>query len=184
MDLKELDAGIGQIWSVAVDPKGKRLAAAGDDGTVALWDLRKPLQSEPALRLRGHSGSVWAVAFGANGSLLASASDDNSILLWDVETGSAIGEPLIAHTGQVNALSFSPVTQQMASAGDDGKVVVWDLSVDRWRETACRVAGRNLTREEWRRYTSPEDRYKRLCPAFPTEELEDGNGLEKKRRHH
>ena len=35
-------------------------------------------------------------------------------------------------------------------------VSLWDVSLDGWENSACRVAGRNLTQDEWARYLGTE----------------------------
>jgi hypothetical protein len=48
----------------------------------------------------------------------------------------------------------------------EGAATVWDVGTERWAATACRVAGRNLTRAEWGRYL-PGEPYRRTCPQWP-----------------
>ena len=57
-----------------------------------------------------------------------------------------------AAPGAIAALRFSRDGKRLVSGGRDGHVVVWDVSVARWKARACRVAGRELSAEEWRRY--------------------------------
>ena len=58
---------------------GGRLASAGDDGTVRLWDTA----GRELLALRGHIGAVRALAFSPDGHRLASGGDDRTIKVWD-----------------------------------------------------------------------------------------------------
>jgi WD40 repeat protein len=44
---------------VAFSPDGKRLASAGDNGTVRVWDAAT---GQEARTLTGHTGEVWSVA--------------------------------------------------------------------------------------------------------------------------
>jgi predicted NACHT family NTPase len=65
---------------VAFHPDGTRLATAGGDRAVWLWDLAR---GEEVARLRGHTSCVRSLAFSPKGETLASGSDDGTVRLWD-----------------------------------------------------------------------------------------------------
>ncbi len=54
----------------------------------------------------------------------------------------------------------------MALGGPDG-LEVWDLQEARWRTAACRLAGRNLTQQEWDTYLPNAGAYRKTCPQWP-----------------
>ncbi len=72
------------VYAVDWARDGHKLAAAGWDGDVYLWDLTKPEPS--ATRLR-HGGVVTAVSFSPDGGLLASRGWSDLLRLWDTRTG-------------------------------------------------------------------------------------------------
>jgi hypothetical protein len=51
-------------------------------------------------------------------------------------------------------------------AGVDGRTWTVDTSPDSWVDRACSIAGRNLTREEWKEYF-PNRAYQVSCPQWP-----------------
>ena len=50
----------------------------------------------------------------------------------------------------------------MFSDAEDGAPLLWNADPRTWAMLACRIAGRNLTRAEWRRYLAGRP-YQRTC---------------------
>ena len=69
-----------EVFAVAFHPDGTRLASAGRDRAVWLWDLAR---GEEVARLQGHTSYVWSLAFSPDGATLASGSGDFTVRLWD-----------------------------------------------------------------------------------------------------
>ena len=79
--LHTLRRGTGRLWSVAIDPTGQRLATAGDDLSVRLWDLT---EGRHLTTLLGHTRRVWSVDFAPTGDALVSSGDDGTAVIWDL----------------------------------------------------------------------------------------------------
>ena len=110
----------------------------------------------------------------ADGLTLVSGSDDNTVRLWDVITRQPLGSPLIGHGDAILSVALSADGKILVSGGDDNTVRIWNMTFrplirshfDSWKERACRIANRNLTRAEWQQFMAGEP-YRATCPDLP-----------------
>ena len=72
------------VNSLSFSPRGDALASASSDGTVRLWNLKKP-NAQPIV-LSGHESWVWALAFSPNGDQVISGGADRTVRLWKART--------------------------------------------------------------------------------------------------
>ncbi|MBL8877828.1 MAG: serine/threonine protein kinase [Phycisphaerales bacterium] len=78
-----------EIFALAWSPDGTRLATAGRDQMIRIWDTQT---WDEVAQLYGHTSYVWSLEFSPDGSQLASASGDYTVRVWD--TASAPDEYL------------------------------------------------------------------------------------------
>lgn len=110
------------VTGLVFRPDGKRLASAGKDGSLTLWDLDAP--DKPTARIPAHSGMVTALAYRPDGKLIATAGMDFTVKIWDSESGKELGV-LKGHEHYVKAVAFGPDGRWIASASTDGTVRIW-----------------------------------------------------------
>jgi WD40 repeat protein/tRNA A-37 threonylcarbamoyl transferase component Bud32 len=79
-DGRALRGHTDEVFAVAFHPDGTRLATAGRDGAVWLWDLAR---DKLVANLPGHNSYIWSLAFSPDGATLASGSGDYTVRLWD-----------------------------------------------------------------------------------------------------
>lgn len=117
------------------------------------------------LPLLGHARAVSGVAFHPNGHILASSSNDRTIVLWDVEHQRPLTTPYHDST-RLGRIAFTPDGGTLI-AGGEGVVTFWqgDPEPEEWLARACRLAGRNFTRDEWRSFLGDAP-YRVTCPQF------------------
>lgn len=111
------------VKSVTVSPDGKWIATGSAERTVRIWSTST--LSEVHL-LKGHSDWVRSVAFSHDSAFLFSGSEDKTIRVWDVQTGKAVGDPLMGHTHHIRSVTFAPNSSEFASGSEDGAVYIWD----------------------------------------------------------
>ena len=72
------------IWAATFLGSEDRIASAGHDWTVALWETAS--ESSPVQLLEGHESAVQAIAADLAGNWLASGGADKTVKLWNLET--------------------------------------------------------------------------------------------------
>lgn len=124
-----LPAFASEAIEVRFSPDGTRLALAGNDGTVRIFDsINGKLLLEFTTAPSAGGGQLWQIAFSPDGQRLASANSDGAHV-WNATTG----EKLLSFTGhgegvRTSGIAFSPDGRWLASAGNDAAVRVWDAA--------------------------------------------------------
>jgi WD40 repeat protein len=139
---------------------GSLLAVGDGSGKVGIWDVAtRRLVGGP---LAGQSVQVDAVGFDPTGRTLVTMSDDGNLRLWDVATHKLIGAPIPVSTGGGTAEFFPDGTHVLGDFGTTG--VIWNVDPAAWEAQACRIAHRELTRQEWSDFLGQRT-YRPVCAA-------------------
>jgi len=138
------------VNDIAFSPAGDLLAAAGADGTLAIWNIAYGMPSGQPTVFTGHTGEIRRLVFSRNGTFIATAGADNTARIWRVADLHALilQEPdaprpsrpqaqrvvdrqvpvLQGHVGPVNGVAFSPDEKLIVTASADKTVRVWSTA--------------------------------------------------------
>jgi WD40 repeat protein len=113
-----------EVWTIAFSPDGQRLASAGRDRTVRIWDMSS---GREVLTYLGHYDYLRAVAFSPDGKTIASAGGEKEVRLWDAHTGKDI-RTFAGAANYLTTLAFSPDGKLLATGSDDRKVRLYEVA--------------------------------------------------------
>lgn len=153
-----------QVNAFALADGGNALFLEGSKGTLARWDL-----DEQRFRWQSAEPNGARVTASADGRMVITLSDGGAVSGWDADTGDRLGGPdiplplrTLSGIGGIGEHTGFVVDGRgtLWTATEGGEVLSWDFSVNSWIEGLCRIADRNLTDAEWRRYvgTTPPSR--------------------------
>ena len=115
----------GTVISVAINPDGSILAAAGEDNRITFWETENFEQiGEP---FGEASSAIQAIVFSPDGGILAAGSWDTSIRFYNTATRELINELPNLHKGRVYDIAYSSDGKTLFSSSEDGTIIHWDL---------------------------------------------------------
>jgi WD40 repeat protein len=153
------DVGVRSATYAVWSPTGDRVAVSGENGDVAVIDLVTGRAVRRAVT--GHDGNVYGLAFDDTGTRVVTASDARDLALWDASTGTLLATSVIPSTEGVPLVGFRPDGSVLVVTFD-GDFYRWDPSLTNAVEAACRMAGRDLTQDEWEA-AFPDQPWKATC---------------------
>ena len=111
------------VFSVAVSPDGRLLAAASATDGVTLWDVDSGTRGPS---LNGQQTAPLDVAFTPDGGAVVSSNRQGVVTLWNAASGQAIGARFTYHTDAVWRVAITPASV-VVTASEDGRLATLDV---------------------------------------------------------
>ncbi|GAA1061061.1 hypothetical protein GCM10009573_24880 [Agromyces bracchium] len=114
------------------------------------------------------TGGLDAVSVSGDGRTLAAYDMNETVSVYDLVGGIRLGDPIPA-AGEWNFPGQGTFSGVIRADGEELAVniatgiALWDLRAPSHADAACRMAGRDLTRDEWRAYLSGFGPYRSTC---------------------
>jgi WD40 repeat protein/DNA-binding SARP family transcriptional activator/energy-coupling factor transporter ATP-binding protein EcfA2 len=147
-----------QVLSFA--PNGKHLAIGSGKGEVLVLDMASgtPVAAPQLV----HQGWTNGLAYAADSSLLVTGGYDGSVSLFDGDTAALLGS-VRTPNHQIVSADFSTDGHTVVMGTYDDGIYLWDTRLEHAIETACQMAGRDLTAAEWQQNFGARP-YQKTCP--------------------
>ena len=136
---------------------------AADDDRLLRYSVP---ELEPIDALPGPQGGLASLQVSDDRRTLVAGASNDTVTLYDLAAGIRLGDPIPSESPGITPGYLRPDGRELLVNMRDG-VAVWDLDPDAQFDAACRLAGRNLTREEWATYFGAIAPYRETCPATP-----------------
>jgi WD40 repeat protein len=112
-----------QVGLTAFSADDVHLALGLNDGTIAIWDVRR---RRAVHVLAGHTSAIGTVFYNPDGKLLISTSFDGTARIWDTASGKVLR--IFPHS--LGGGGFSPDGSLVAITDPQGVVRFWDACAD------------------------------------------------------
>ena len=113
----------GKVFALAYSPDGRRIASAGWDRNIRIWD-RSTGTTE---RLLKTELGVVGLYFTPDGRQIAAFGWPNSLRFWDVHSGS-IGPNITIKNEELTGVAFHPGGAEFATAQGHRGACIWNLA--------------------------------------------------------
>lgn len=131
-------------------------ATIADDGSIVGFDEDRitridSVDDTTPQSLAGTAGGLGIGALSADGRTLLVTAADQSAQVFDLPSGERVAGPFTADPANLTGAFLRPDGHELAVTVADG-IMLWDLDPEHQLDAVCRIAGRNLTVDEWRTY--------------------------------
>jgi len=147
-----------EVRTFALAPDSRTLLVGTGEGSVLTLDARTGREREPAIEVT--SADMAQIAVSPDGQLLATSDWAAEATLWDLRTHERFGDRFAKIPGWVPQVAFEPNGRLLLTEG--GSASEWPVDRPTLQRFACRVAGRSLSRDEWRAVL-PNQPYRPIC---------------------
>jgi WD40 repeat protein/DNA-binding SARP family transcriptional activator len=144
------------VFAIEFSPEGDRLATAGLDGMVRLWDTATWQRVGSMSR---NLGRIWDLSYSPDGAKLYTAAE-RGIMEWDVETGRVLVQLSSVEAWQGFRMALSPNGTRLAAPTAAGSVSLYALQLEDLLEIARPLVSRTFTDQECRQFLHLE-----RCPS-------------------
>jgi len=125
------DAHKGAVTATAMTQDRKKLATAGRDGLIKIWQINIPTKEDESWinlekELKGYAGHVLDLEFVDDETLLSTGTDQ-TIKLWELSFEGTVKNEMLGHTDSVKFAKYDASIHKVVSASDDASVRVWDI---------------------------------------------------------
>lgn len=126
--VKELLETDDSVLALAISPDGKKLASAGCDRLVRVWNLSAGY-AKPKLEqsIENHADWVFSVAFAPDGKHLLTGSRDKTAKIWDLDAKESV-LTFPDHQNAVYGVTISADGKTGISVGEDNNVRFWQAT--------------------------------------------------------
>ncbi|MBS1981722.1 MAG: High-affnity carbon uptake protein Hat/HatR [Bacteroidetes bacterium] len=121
---REVITPLEKITSIDLSPDGTKLAGAGTDGNLYLWDLKNNYAQTKYSVLR-QGKDILAIQFMPDSRGVVIGDEEGIVRIF---VNGVIVRTLTGHTSQIEQIKFSHSGKFMATASKDGSVRLWNIN--------------------------------------------------------
>ncbi|HSD79771.1 MAG TPA: PQQ-binding-like beta-propeller repeat protein, partial [Solirubrobacteraceae bacterium] len=149
-----------RAMTFAVAPDARRLLVGTETGQLMELDARTGRARRPATKVAG--SGVFQIAVSPDGRLAAVSPTNPGVTLWDLRSRRRLGATFEPPADVIPNVAFEPNGRLLIT--ENGRAIEWPVDRATLQRAACRVAGRDLLREEWANVL-PKRPYRPAWPA-------------------